>query len=197
MISKKSHIIPRFVFYLLNNTSPGYLRNAANPNLRIQDGIKSELLCENCEQKFSKWEKSFAERVFKPLHESHGKTSMFPYDDWALKFAVSVSWRALFHTRQLGLSHFSERQQAYADRALNTWSEFLLERRKDPGPYEQHMLFFDVIASHTFTDLSPYMNRYLMRTIDIDPISSKYSASIYTKMGRIALFKHKMAQSNL
>lgn len=185
---KLSHIIPRFVFEWIIETTPGYLRNAANPNLRIQDGIKSELLCEDCEQRLSKWEKAFAERVFKPLHESHGKASIYPYDEWALKFAVSVSWRALIHNKQLGLSHFSQRQRAYADRALNIWSEFILDQRKNPGPYEQHMLFFDVIASHTFPDLSPYMNRYLLRTIDMDVICSEKSAFIYTKMGRIALF---------
>lgn len=185
---KLSHIVPRFVLEWLFNTSPGYLRNASNPNLRIQDGIKSELLCEDCEQRLSKWEKAFAENIFKPLHESHGKTAIFPYNDWAMKFAVSVSWRVLSHIKQLGLSHFSEKQKKSADRALETWAEFLLNNRDDLGPYEQHMLFFDVIERHNFQDLSPYMNRYLLRTVDMDVICSENSALVYSKMGRIALF---------
>ena len=113
----------------------------------------------------------------------------FPYDDWALKFAVSVSWRILsLHIKKSGLSHFSEGQRAHADRALRTWGEFMLNHRDDPGPYEQHMLFFDVIEHHTFTDLSPYMNRYLLRTVDMDVISSEKSALVYSKIGRIAIF---------
>ena len=64
----------------------------------------------------------------------------------------------------------------------------MLNQRDDLGPYEQHMLFFDVIEHHTSTDLSPYMNRYLLRTVDMDVISSKKTALVYSKMGRIAIF---------
>ena len=186
---KLSHIIPKFVSDWIIDTSPGYLRCAKNPNLRIQDGIKLDLLCENCEQRLSKWEKAFAENIFKPLHKHHSEMSIFPCEEWALKFAVSVSWRVLVHFKQLGLlSHFSEIQQADADKALNMWSEFMLDHRDHLGPHEQHMVFFDVIEFNTLTDLSPYMNRYLLRTFDMDVICSENSTLVYSKMGRIGLF---------
>lgn len=185
---KSSHIIPRFVLEWLINTTPAHIRNAANPNLRIQDGITSEILCGNCEQRLSRWEKPFAERIFKPLHENNGEISAFSYDDWALKFAASVSWRVLFYFKKRGFSHLSRGLQADADGALKMWSEFILDGRENLAPYEQHMFSLDVIEHHNLPDLSPYMNRYILRTVDADVISSENSALVYSKLGRIVIF---------
>lgn len=62
-----SHIIPKFVFRWMTKTAPTpYLRHGDEPNKRLQDGTKYPLLCTECETLASKYEKSFAERVFNP-----------------------------------------------------------------------------------------------------------------------------------
>src|SRR5438132_10501164 len=92
----ESHIIPRFVFQHLKDTSgTGYMRAGENPNRRTQDGFKEPMLCQACEVRFQKYEKPFAEHFFKPIHsrgESHPT-----YGDWMKYFAVSVSWRNLHY----------------------------------------------------------------------------------------------------
>src|SRR4051812_354965 len=65
---KESHIIPKFVFKYLKSTSgSGYLRDGQKPKLRVQDGFKTELLCDSCEQEFSKHESWFHTQVFQPV----------------------------------------------------------------------------------------------------------------------------------
>jgi|SRR5271157_4948741 len=49
-----SHIFPQFFIGWLKKTSiTGYLRNAYNINLRVQDGTKMPLLCANCVNKIN------------------------------------------------------------------------------------------------------------------------------------------------
>ena len=65
---QRSHVIPSFVIRWLKDTSPGFVRDSKNQNVRTQDGIKEYLLCVECEQLFSKWERDFANYIFYPLH---------------------------------------------------------------------------------------------------------------------------------
>ena len=123
-----------------------------------------------------------------PLHMNENNQLSLKYEDWALKFAVSVSWRVLIHYKQLGLSHFSEKQLVAADYALNAWREFLLDNRPHPAQFQQHMLPLGPIEHHTSPEISPYINRYILRSIDMEPICSEDRAFIYTKLGKIILF---------
>lgn len=91
-----SHIIPAFVYKKLRQISPsGFSRTTSNPNRRVQDGEKFPLLCPSCEDRFSIWEKKFAENVFHPYYASSKNTFSFNYDEWFLKFLVSISYRSL------------------------------------------------------------------------------------------------------
>jgi len=109
---KFSHIIPKFVFSWFKESTPSPIRSNRVPNKRIQDGEKQYLLCSACEELFSGWEKSFCEHLFLPLHSNPSLTPPIKYGPWALKFAVSVSWRVLLYFYQLhDLSHFSEKQR--------------------------------------------------------------------------------------
>lgn len=47
------------------------------------------------EDLFSVWEKKFAENVFHPYYASQKNTFSFNYDEWFLKFLVSISYRSL------------------------------------------------------------------------------------------------------
>lgn len=56
IILQDSHIIPKFVSRrLIKKSITGFLRQASNPNKRLQDGDSTYLLCADCEQKFSKY----------------------------------------------------------------------------------------------------------------------------------------------
>ncbi len=116
---QESHIIPRFVFKWFKETSPGAIRSTQTPNLRIQDGAKLELLCADCENLISGWERAFCETIFTPFHLNQFKP--VEYSVWALKFAVSVSWRVLqYYFRVDNLAHFTPEQKELAQDALLT-----------------------------------------------------------------------------
>lgn len=185
---RSSHIIPRFVFEWLKETSgTGHIRFAESVNLRVQDGTKPKLLCANCEQLFGQWEKIFAEQVFAPLHRGEGKR--FSYGAWMLKFAVSVSWRVLTVYKLMdGLKDFPPTLIDAADVALSRWKEFLFDFKSNPGIFEQHMFTVDVLANTTFPGTSPNMSRYLARAIEMYVAHRGASAIVYAKLGRIVLF---------
>ncbi len=184
-----SHIVPKFVWRWLKETTPGGIRTNRNPNLRVQDGFKIYLLCADCEQRLSDWEKPFYENVFLPLHNPEPVTKPIHYGAWALKFVVSVSWRVLmFFGHEKSESHFSPQQKQMADKARETWRRFLLGEVNDPGDYNQHLLPLDVIQDYQGPKISPFLNRYFLRSIHVDMISTRSSAYIYTKMCRLVLF---------
>jgi len=183
-----SHIIPKFVFRYLKESAPSAIRSNRDPNRRIQDGEKEHLLCRDCEQIFSDWEKPFSERLFVPLHNPLPVTTPIEYRQWALKFAVSISWRVLQYYMKRGLSHFTDEQRAHAEEALNVWGKFLRGEEKHPKHFEQHLLPLDVVEHHTAGGTSPFLNRYLLRAVHMDVIASESSAIVYTKLCRIIIF---------
>jgi hypothetical protein len=185
---KLSHMIPKFVFSWLKE-SGGAIRVAHVPNQRVQDGEKQYLLCSDCEGLFSKWEKNFYKRLFLPLHSNPTLTTPINYGPWALKFAVSVSWRILMYYHQLDdLHHLSKKQMENARTALNIWRGFLLGELPNPGQFEQHLLPVDVIKGYSGSEISPFLNRYLLRSVHMSVICSNTSAIVYTKMGHLILF---------
>ena len=89
---QESHILPRFVFRWLKETSAtGYLRSGQQPNLRVQDGLKLHLLCQDCKQRFNHWGTQFANEIFHPM--TQGTAERASYGPLLL-FWVSVSWRS-------------------------------------------------------------------------------------------------------
>jgi hypothetical protein len=124
--------------------------------------------------------------VFHPL--TSGQASRVEYQEWLLKFAVSLSWRVLLYGSEAGeLQHFPEALQQEAERALYRWSEFLLGRQPHPGKYEQHILPLDVLVDHTVLDMPPNINRYILRSVEIDVACSDREAFVYVKLPYILL----------
>lgn len=155
----ESHIIPQFVFGRIKKNSPtGFLRGVfLKPNKREQDGDKPRMLCIDCEQRFSKAEKDFAENIFEPYHES-GTTS-FTYGPWLSYFICSVNWRTLhldnisFHSKK----EWPDSVLCVLDHAETILADFLLERRSDIGNMENHILpMFEITgASPELNDIEP------------------------------------------
>lgn len=96
---ENSHVIPKFIFSWLKNTSPtGYLRTTENPKLRVQDGQKGAYLCTDCEQKFSDFEKHFSETFFQQaIREPTELISEPELDDQSMKCVLSIMWRSTIH----------------------------------------------------------------------------------------------------
>ncbi|MGQ0556588.1 MAG: hypothetical protein ACT4PN_11675 [Nitrospiraceae bacterium] len=132
---------------------------------------------------FSRTETHFANKVFYPY--TSDSSSRIIYGDWLLRFCVSVSWRVLqFYKEKLSLNSLGSDEALRITEAEATWKAFLLGQRPHPGSFRQHLLPFDAIESITFTqDLSPNLNRYLMRTTDMDLCGGDTASFVYSKLG--------------
>lgn len=182
------HIIPAFAINWLKTSSPKYMRGNQKPNLRLEDGYKRYFFCRDCEQLLSGWEKSFKEQIFTRLHENPQSALSISYGDWLLKFAVSISWRVLLFCSDLGFPQMKTEQGKSIAVAGGTWRKFLLGKIESPKQFEQHLLPMDVVDNNRLFNNSPYINRYLLSTIDLDLVIWESTIFVYAKLGRFLLF---------
>ena len=106
-----------------------------------------------------------------------------------LKFATSVSWRALRVVAATGgLSGLPDHILSKVDDALQKWADFLLGHQPDPNPHEQHMFLADVVEGSSMSNMPPNISRYLARAIEFNVAHTQDSAISYAKMGRFVLF---------
>ncbi len=186
---RTSHIIPAFVFRWMRETSAtGFFRSGINPRVRVQDGLKTPLLCERCEQRFSRLERQFANEIFYPVQR--GKVQTVEYKSWFLKFCVSISWRVLTYAVQHNLlDHLSEAQYEESEKALARWARFLLDEVAHPANFEQRLVLLNGVESYsTPLRLEPDTNRYFMRGVDIDVGTSMLTTFTFAKIGPFALY---------
>lgn len=178
-----SHIVPAFVFrWLRESSGNGHLRTNREPNLRVQDGPKEHWLCGSCEDNFGRSETAFANQIFYPY--LRGPQARLAYGSWLLHFCTSVSWRTLrYHMSQKAADKFSDSHGSNIARAEETWRKYLLGQLPHPGEFRQHLLPMDQIED-TSADLSPNINRYLMRAVQIDLCGSDKTLFTFTKLGR-------------
>jgi hypothetical protein len=187
-----SHIIPKFVVRFALRTSPGLLRTVQNPNRRVQDGFKTELLCEVCEQLFSEWEASFARAVFLPVHTKNPtEFRTFAYGPWCMKFAASAVWRTAQFLRRQGakLKNLSDAQRRSLEEAELTWQRFIFNEIPNPGSHELHLYPLEALASLPDIDSNPssYLNRYMLRGQAIDIVARPGLSFVYVKMLKLVL----------
>ncbi|GLX90628.1 hypothetical protein Pfra02_31960 [Pseudomonas fragi] len=177
---KLSHFIPKFVGKWVKDTSAtGYIRLNQSINKRAQDIIKEYWLCECCEQLFSSWEREFANRIFYPFMDE-GKSEA-RYGAWLPKFCASISWRTLTYVRSENSSRSEEVTRALdtAERAL---ASYLLGESNTLGEYEQHLFPLEGMTDTSVAGLPSNLNRYFLRTMQMDLLESDSSSIIYTKM---------------
>ena len=186
-VLEESHVIPSFVYkWIKGSSGNGYLRFGMVPNRRVQDGLKFYWLCGECEDKLNEWETLFAKEIFHPFN--NGTKDYAEYGPWFLKFCVSVSWRVLnFFLEEADLRHFPTNLQKAARNTHLVWKEFLLNKLPHPCQNQQHFLPLDVIESFTHSGMPPNINRYILRTVDIDAVFGGENAFIYSKMGRFLI----------
>ena len=184
---EESHIIPAFVYkWLKVSAAASFMRFGTQPNKRVQDGFKRFWLCRKCEDTLNGWETKFANELFYSFNK--GKADRVSYDRWLLKFCVSISWRVLtLFVEENQLTDFPEELQEETKNALAIWKKFLLDALPHPGPHQQHFLPWDAVEAVTDKNTPVNINRYILRSIDVDAVRSKSTAFVYSKLGRFMI----------
>ncbi|UCF56762.1 MAG: hypothetical protein JSW15_11945 [Deltaproteobacteria bacterium] len=160
---RESDIIPRFAHRWIKNTSStGRLRDIITPKLPKQKVPTVPLLCDNCEEQFSRYEKHFSENFFKPYLESYHPS--FQYDETLQKFIISLAWRTVAQPRTLTNLFQKHHQAAYE--AETHWRNILNHEKLD-DIYEHHMLFLRLVKypSHRKAEFEG-INWYFLRSVD-------------------------------
>lgn len=142
---EKSHIVPKFIIKKIKSERDSMrMRNAGNPNIVAQDGPKCLMLCPDCEDRFSVWEKHFAETIYHPFYNKKWRRSGELKDEKIVKFLASLTFRTIAHTFQ---SHeFPTHLERKYRFALNVLSDYLMGRRNSLQP-----MFFDLYAIRDYS----------------------------------------------
>jgi hypothetical protein len=187
--------------WLKDSSATGYLRSGKNIGKRIQDGTKQALLCENCEQLFSVDERLFAQYVFRPyvMDEldqygvAQGKIKSISYDEWLLRFTISVLWRLLVHL-DLDKDYHNEAPgellKVGVERA-EVWRRYLLRERTNTGGSDTHIFFLQSLSSvkgSLPSSIDERIDTYLLRTVDGSAVTGPRHMAAYAKLGPIALY---------
>ena len=162
---RDSHIIPKFVGRWMKNTAATpYLRFGDNMDRRLQDLPTMELLCDDCENRFSAWETKFATEIFHP--NADGET-VFKYSAWFVKFAASLAWRGIHYLNSRRTEEESPDIHLIVDAMETHLSRFLLDQERNVGVYTQHVYIVGELSAPVKPG-SPMLNRYLARTVQVD-----------------------------
>ena len=138
-------------------------------------------MCDDCEQKFSKLENSFANSVFYSFHND--KVRKFDYDENLKSFIISMGWRGLqiikegYLKKEAG-SHLN----SFVIQADKEWREFLNGESESIDQYETHLLFLDYLKPDSTTDVDPKFHWYLLHATDFTICTSDKRVYFYVKL---------------
>ncbi len=184
---RDSHIIPRFVIKWMKKTgATPFLRKAADPNSRFQD-YHEELLCDDCEQIFSDFEREFAGNVFYP--HVRGEKDEFEYGDWLYKFVLSISWRLLVSDLAAWQDYNQIKKESIID-IEELWRNILLGKTSiSSDPSTHHILFLDELDLSKSDPKAPdNFEIYMQRAVDGTSVSSTSEVHVYFKFPKILFF---------
>lgn len=183
---RDSHIIPKFVGKWLKEEGTGFLVNASDGSKRVQDLGTEKLLCEDCEQKFSKLENSFASNIFYPFHKD--KTREFDYDENLKPLIISIAWRGLQIIKEGYLKKESGSPlNSFVIQADKDWREFLNGEGTSIDQYETHMIFLDYLKPDSTTEVDPKFHWYLLHSTDFTICTGDKRVFFYVQLPWIAL----------
>jgi hypothetical protein len=178
-------IVPSFFgAYLKETSATGYLRGALMPNLRRQDLLKEELLCDSCEVRFAVWEKAYSEWAFRTVQDDDFR--QLEYGAWLLPFLVSISWRVLA-TQHEDVAEKYPQFSSIVERTLESWRLFLLGARRQPGS-EHHLFIFAGTPENMPADSHEKTLHYLLRSVDATTAGNGRTFFVYTKALRSLIF---------
>jgi hypothetical protein len=180
---RESHLIPKFVSKWMKQTGSTYHRNIIDPNIRMQDGIKQNLLCQECETLFSGFETYFSKNVFYPYLKN--TKTIIKYDQNLFKFLVSLLWRIL----QSDLFVWDDKSDKFYPLLLKVeldWRSFLIGEKEHPKYDCVHMFMADI----SINDNQPVLNfnTYMNRAMDGTVVTSEEECLVYAKFSRFLIF---------
>lgn len=180
-----SHIIPKFAFDYMKSTGSKYMRGIENPNIRLQDGPKEYLLCENAEQIFSKRERWFANNIFFPYLKDDKRH--FNYDENLAYFSISILWRVLLNQ----IKHPSienEKGLNFLTDVADEWRNFLLDYKYPYNFNNVNILFTDRVTAHNSELFN--VDLYFSRIIDATIIHNENytKIAVYVKFLRFVIW---------
>lgn len=178
----ESHIIPKFVFKWMQKSGGKYFRNPLNPNARMQDGFKPNLLCKNCEQIFGTNEKWFSENIFYPFLNKNKNT--IKYGKELSKFIISVLWRILLLSKE---TLTNETYKELSLEVLEEWKKYLFENIS-PNKYTKIHLIFIPDSPEDEVQLHKYITRYFHRSSDGGLIELENTFIVFAKFSRFFIF---------
>jgi hypothetical protein len=182
---QKSHILPKFIATYFSLTGSKYLRAFANPNRRLQDLDKMYLLSKEAEEKFSLYEKWFAENIFKPYQLN--REMNFEYNDKLYYFSISVLWRVL--KRELHFHDYTK--QLFFEKMLKTeieWRNFLKDYSFPRNYFKINIFLTDNVMYHDLNLTG--VDYYFSRSIDSTIVSNKDASYcfVYAKFLKFIIF---------
>ncbi|MGE3959255.1 MAG: hypothetical protein AB7H96_21260 [Vicinamibacterales bacterium] len=183
----RSHIIPKFVGeWLKASNATGRLRDSAAPNRLIEDLPWRYMLCNDCEERFSRVEAETRMRIFVPLHE-HEQVA-FRYGPAFVQFAVSVLWRCLVFLRVEGrLGKLGDLPESAA--AERVWRGFLLGQGRTVAPHDVHAFHMDAPPPQPHLQgLPPNLGRYMLRSVGMSALQRDDFGYVFVKIARINIF---------
>ncbi len=173
----ESHIIPKFVYDWMKKTGTGRFRQLGRLNLPIQDGIKKYMLCKDCEDKFSKYEKWFREKVFYPYLNNN---EFVVKNEKELKyFIVSVLWRVLKLFKDDGNNY---NFKVDLDKAELEWSKYLLFDMPIVNYDNFHLILIN--SDYFIEEKSDF---YFSKAVDIEIAENENICFVYAKFSRFIL----------
>jgi hypothetical protein len=184
----KIYIFPRFVGRWIEETSAtGYPVKGSVPFKGGLDVSWERVLCDECKQRFSHLESHFAQRIFYPLHADDDRHSRFEYDDWLMKFIVSISWRVAVNEYE----EFIEDQEYWKDdldKALEAWRRFLLNDGSSPSPYTHHIFIFPEFQTTSLEEEArEVLSSYIHLGCDSSITFSRTDLCVYTHLPNIIM----------
>lgn len=169
--------------HLKSTSATGFLRMPGRED-RVQDLPRKPLLCRDCEQRFSDWEREFSIHAF-PLIQG-GDFESFKYGDWLLRFAVSLSWRVLVSDKE-GILNVHPEWTKHIEDILERWCCYLLGLTNQPGS-KHHLFVIPGVPSSVPRNAHPKTLHYLLRAIDATEMIGHGFLGVYVKLIRSIFF---------
>jgi hypothetical protein len=176
---RESHIVPKLVARWIKKDEPGTLfQNLESGKVR-QDISRKRLLCDECEQRFSKFEGPFRERILDPYLRGESK---FPRGEWLTRFATSLAFRVGVVTLP-SVDVGPPERRAKVEAVLEAWRLYLLAPDGAAPPSEHELLFLNGRNMIPPRDIPPdQTGRYLSETIDPTVVASPNVLGVYSKL---------------
>lgn len=165
---EQSHIVPKFVFRWLKQTSAtGKFRRSNAVNVRVQDGVTHRLLCRACEQRLGAWEAKFASLFFRPILDGGDVPFRVDYEEWMFMCVLSISFRAVALQMRSSTPR-REHHRLLIEAVLDEWRHALLSDPCRETVSEHHVFVLSPVEEDPPGEQLPdSLNWYWMRSVDL------------------------------